>query len=245
VLGFSRNDTLGLILVCAYIAAVFFISEKAWKGDRAVGRKMLHISIGNIVFMLFLFDHWWVEVLIAGSALVFSLLTARRMQDYLKGLASSLNGGGSIKKACSAAIKWLTSVSASGAGNEFGLVYYCLMFTLLAFLFFKTPVVVAVGMLALAYGDGLGAVVGMKYGRHPYRLFDKKSVEGSLAVFVGAALAIFAGMAFYGVPLQDALWMSAAIGLVVSIVEGIAFSGLDNVAIPLSAVALFISFGVL
>ncbi len=232
------------MLVCAYIAIVFFFSEKAWKGDRAVGRKMLHISIGNIVFMLFLFDHWWVEVLIAGSALVFSLLTTWRMQDYLKALALGLDGSGIIKKACLTVIKWLSAVSASGAGNEFGLVYYCLMFTLLAFFFFDAPVVVAVGMLALAYGDGLGAVVGMKYGRHLYRLFDKKSVEGSLAVFAGAALAIFAGMAFYGVPIWDALWMSAAIGLVVSIVEGVAFSGLDNIAIPLSAVMLFISFGV-
>ncbi|MDI6896645.1 hypothetical protein [Methanocella conradii] len=96
--GFSRNDALGIVLVCAYIAIVFFISEKAWKGDRAIGRKMLHISIGNIVFTLFLFDHWWAEVLIAGSALVFSLLTTRRMQGYFMSLASRLEGGRGIKR---------------------------------------------------------------------------------------------------------------------------------------------------
>jgi phytol kinase len=100
-------------------------------------------------------------------------------------------------------------------------------------------------MLPLAYGDGLGAVIGRKYGRHPYRIIDKKSIEGSLAVFAGTAVALLAGMAYYGVPVYDAAWMSATIGLAIMVVEGVAPKGLDNLAIPLSAVGLFLLFGVL
>jgi phytol kinase len=117
------------------------------------------------------------------------------------------------------------------------------MFTVLAGLFAKNPVIVAVGMLPLAYGDGLGAVIGRKFGRHPYRIIDKKSIEGSLAVFAGTAVALVVGMVYYGVPLQDAAWMSAAIGLVIMVVEGVTPKGLDNLAIPLSAVVLFLLFG--
>jgi phytol kinase len=119
------------------------------------------------------------------------------------------------------------------------------MFTILAGLFATRPVVVAVGMLPLAYGDGLGAVIGRKYGRHPYKIIDKKSLEGSLAVFLGTAAALVVGMVYYGIPLYDAAWMSAAIGVVIMVVEGVAPKGLDNLAIPLSAVAMFLLFGVL
>ena len=246
MLGFSLVDVLGGILIYAYIGLVFLTVEKLWKGDRAVGRKILHIAMGNIVFILLFFSHWYAEVLIAGSALLFSLLITQRMQLYfLSKLTVSPNGESVFRKAYRKIIRQLSLVSASDAGNEWGLVYYCFMFTVLAGLFAKTPVVVAIGMLPLAYGDGLGAVIGRKFGRHPYRIIDKKSIEGSLAVFFGTAVALFVGMAYYGVPLVNAAWMSAAIGVAIMIVEGVAPKGLDNLAIPASAVALFLIFGVL
>jgi phytol kinase len=241
VLGFSLDDVIGMALVYAYIAIVFTIAEKLWKGDPAVGRKILHISIGNIVFILLLFNHWWAEVIIAGSALFFSLLITRRMQQFFLRLTKpDKENGHFFKNAFCCAINWLSGVSSSGAGNEFGLVYYCLMFTLLAFLFFRTPLVIAVGILPLAYGDGLGALLGQKYGRHLYRVIDKKSVEGTLAVFLGTVLALLVGMAFYGLPLPDALWKASLIGLAVAVVEGLAPWGLDNVAIPVVSVAIFL-----
>jgi len=246
LLGLSLYDTLGAILVYAYIGIVFLVVEKVWKGDRAVGRKILHIGMGNIVFILAFFTNWYAEVLIAGSALLFSLIITQRMQLYfLSKLTVSPTGESFFRKAYRKVIKRLSLISASDAGNEWGLVYYCFMFTVLAALFFKSPVIVAVGMLPLAYGDGLGAVIGRKFGRHPYRIIDKKSVEGSLAVFLGTALALVAGMVFYGIPLYDALWKSAAIGIAIMVVEGVAPKGLDNLAIPISAVLLFLLFGVL
>lgn len=244
MLGFSLHDVLGGVLVYVYIILIFLAVEKLWKGDRAVGRKILHIAMGNIVFILAFFDNWFAEVLIAGSALLFSLLITQRMQLYFLNKLTVVPGEESFfRKAYRKVIKKLSLISASDAGNEWGLVYYCLMFTVLAGLFARNPVVVAVGMLPLAYGDGLGAVIGRKFGRHPYRVIDKKSIEGSLAVFAGTALSLVVGMAYYGVPLQDAAWMSAAIGLVIMVVEGVTPKGLDNLAIPLSAVVLFLLFG--
>lgn len=244
MLGFSGNDTLGIILVYAYILLVFLIVEKAWKGDRAVGRKILHISMGNIVFILWMFDHWWAEVLVAGSFLVFSLLITQRMQLYfLSKLTLAPSKDSLFKKIYRKIIARLSLISASDAGNEFGLVYYCLAYTVLAFLFYGQPVVVAVGMLPLAYGDGLGAVIGQRFGKHPYKIVDRKSLEGSMAVFAGTAIAVLAGMVFYGIPFTSALWMAALVGAVVAFVEGAAPNGLDNLAIPASAVLLFLFLG--
>jgi phytol kinase len=150
-----------------------------------------------------------------------------------------------LRKIYRTIIKRLSLISASDAGNEFGLVYYCFMFTALALLFLTAPVIVAVGILPLAYGDGLGAVIGRKFGRHPYKIIDKKSFEGSAAVFLGTALALLAGMVFYGIPFYDAAWKAVIIGIVVTVIEGVAPKGLDNLAIPISAVALFLLFGVI
>lgn len=242
---FTLDDALGAILVYAYFAIVFFAVERLWPGDRAVGRKILHIAMGNIVFILILFDSWYAEVLIAASALLFSLLITQRMQLYfLSRLTVSPGKETILRKAYRKAITKLSLVSASDAGNEWGLVYYCLMFTALAGLFAKTPVVVAVGMLPLAYGDGLGAVVGRKLGRHPYRIIDKKSIEGSLAVLLGTAVSLTAGMAYYGIPLPTAAAMATVIGLAVMAVEAVSPRGLDNLAIPIAAVLIFLSSGV-
>lgn len=240
----SRNDILGIILVFAYVLVVFAIVEKVWKGDRTTGRKILHISIGNIVFILWIFDSMWAEVLVAGSFLVFSILITSHMKRFLTGpLKSEAVAEGLLRKIYRNIISKLSAISVSDAGNEFGLVYYCLAFTALAFLFYDRPILIAVGMLPLAYGDGLGAIVGLHSGKHPYKFIDKKSLEGSMAVFAGTMAAVLVGMLFYGMPLAGSLWKAMLIGAMVAVVEGLAPNGLDNLAIPAAAVLAFSAMG--
>lgn len=239
MLELSLKDVSAVLLVYAYIIIVFLIVEKAWKGDRSAGRKILHISMGNIVFFLWLIDHAWVAVAVAGSFIFFTLLITQRMQCYFLSRLTFADHGGILKKYYRKALTKLSLVSASDAGNEFGLVYYCISYTVLALLFFSQPVMIAAGILPLAYGDGLGGVIGKKFGRHKYRVFDSKSYEGSLAVFAGTVIAVFAGMVFYGIPVDEAVWKACLLGVAVSIVEAIVPGDLDNLAIPLSAVALF------
>jgi phytol kinase len=237
------NDVLCGVLVYAYVFAVIFAVEKLWKGDQAVGRKILHMSMGNIVFLLWLLTGPWTAFVIAGSFVVFSLLVTHRMQRYFRDMLSQSGEPTLFRRGYRKAIEKLSVISVSGAGNEFGLVYYCVAFLVLAFLFWDRPVIVAVGMLPLAYGDGMGAVIGRKFGTHQYRLLDKKTVEGSLAVFGATAIAVLAGLAFYGMPLINAAWMSLAIGAITAMVEAIAPYGLDNLAIPASAVIAFLLLG--
>lgn len=233
------DDVYGAILVFAYVAIVFFVAEKLWKGDKAIGRKILHMSMGNIVFLLWILDTPVAPVLIAGTFMIFSLLITHRMQLYF---LTSLSHGGKkslFQKIYRKIIAKLSLISASDAGNEWGLFYYCLMYTILAGVFFQQWIFVAVGILPLAYGDGMGAVIGRKYGKHKYKIIDQKSVEGSLAVLGATAVAVFIGMMFYGMAPGSAAWKALVIGVVVMIVEAIAPRGLDNLAIPVSAVTVF------
>jgi phytol kinase len=237
VLGY--NDALGTLITYLYILLLFLFVGKLWKGDRSLGRKLLHIGIGNIVFVLWMFDRWYAAVSIAIVFLIFCLLLTKTVQDCVAAFCAR-ESSGPVMKLVKDFISRLPLESLSDAGHEFGLVYYCIAFTILAYVFFKTPVVIAVGILPLAYGDGLGAIIGTKYGRHGYRLIDRKSIEGSLAVFAGTAIAVFAGMVFYGMPAGNVIMEAAVIGAVVAIVEGIFPNGLDNLAIPLSAVLVFL-----
>ncbi len=240
--GPAVSDVACALLVYAYVAAVIFAVERLWRGDPATGRKILHISIGNVVFLLWLLTSPWTALAVAGSFVAFSLLITPRALGLLRG-AFGDRGGGRLRGAGRRAVDRLAAISVSGAGNEFGLVYYCIAFTVLAFAFYDRPVVVAAGILPLAYGDGMGALVGLRYGAHGYRLIDRKSVEGSLAVFAASAVAVLVGLAFYGIPWPQAAGIALALGAITAVVEAAAPWGLDNLAIPACAVATFLLLG--
>jgi phytol kinase len=229
------------VLAYSYVGLVIFAVERLWKGDRTLGRKILHMSVGNIVFFLWMLTSPWTALVVAGSFILFSLLITGRVQQRFRDILVRIpEGSGRVYRK---ALDKLSAISVSGAGNEFGLVYYCIAFTALAFLFYDRPIVVAAGMLPLAFGDGMGAVIGMNYGAHPYAIVDRKSVEGTLAVFAAAAIGVAFGFVFYGMPLPQAAGMALCIGLVTALVEAAAPWGLDNIAIPVCAAGTFLLLG--
>ena len=235
------SDVLCAALVYAYVFIVLFVVERLYKGDQAVGRKILHVGIGNVVFLLWLPTGPWTALVVAGSFVVFTLLITRRMQRRFLDELGRDGGRTLLSRAYRHVIARLSTISVSAAGNEFGLVYYCIAFLALAVLFYDRPIVVAAGMLPLAYGDGMGAVVGLKYGAHRYAVFDRKSIEGSLAVFAATAAALSVGLAFYGMPLAPAVGKATAIGAITALVEAVTPRGLDNLSIPAAgAIALLL-----
>src|SRR5262249_60286906 len=91
---------------------------------------------------------------------------------------------------------WASRVAAAVSGDDerwSGLALYgisALGMTVLAFERAAFPA--AAGLLALALGDGLGGLVGRRWGRVRYRLpwAKSKSLEGSLAVAVFSAVGV-------------------------------------------------------
>jgi phytol kinase len=237
------SDLFCGIFAYVYVGLVFFAVERLWKGDGALRRKILHMSVGNIIFFLWLLTSPWTALVVAGSFVVFSLLITGQMQRYLRDITGHWREGTWMRNTGRKVLDKLSAISVSGAGNEFGLVYYCTAFTVLAFLFYDRPIVVVAGMLPLALGDGLGAVIGMSYGAHPYAIVDPKSVEGTLAVFAAAAIGVAFGLLFYGMPCQQAAGMALVLGLVTAVVEAAAPWGLDNLAIPACAAGTFLLLG--
>jgi phytol kinase len=125
----------------------------------------------------------------------------------------------------------------SGDGEAWsGLVLYAFsaaVFTAIGLLG-RSPFPAASALLALALGDGLGGLVGRRWGRFHYRVpwGKTKSVNGSGVVFVFAALATDVAASRFAVPLGGNRALTA--GLAAAVAEALAPRATDNLLVPLA-----------
>jgi dolichol kinase len=210
------SDVIGLLLVYSYVTILILISEKILKSYPNLSRKFLHIMVGNILFILPLFTSR--EVITFLAAAPFILLT------FLISPYSPL--------------KIKNKISASGHG--FGLVYYAISWTILAFFFYNQPWIIAVGIAAMSYGDGMAALIGERFGKHKFNISgDTKSLEGSLAMFLVLILSLFVVLIYYN-NLPTSYLVIVAVALVATVFEGITPKGLDNLSACFSAVVTYL-----
>ena len=215
-----QSDLLGLIFVYGYVAILLIISEKILSKYPTFSRKFVHIMVGNVLFILPLFATRFAMTFLAAAP--FILLT------FLMSPKSP--------------IKLDHKVSTSGHG--LGLVYYAISWTVLAFFFFDQPWIIAVGIAAMSYGDGLASLIGQKYGKHKYNILgDAKSIEGSLAMFFVLIFSLAGVLLYYGQPI-NALTV-VMVSLVATLLEGITPKGLDNLTACFGAVGTFLLLGIL
>jgi len=211
-----------------YILLMILISdrtERTFNWSRRASRKLLHILIGNFPFIILFFSESIFPVTIAASFVLVTFLATP--YSPLKGVRQRLMG-----------LQDTTS-----EGHTLGLVFYAISYTVLAAIFFKLPYVIAAGILPMAYGDSLASLIGQRYGKMKYRLFAQKTIEGSLAVFLGSIASVACGLGFYALfyPFSqvEILLLSTGVALIATVIEAISPSGLDNLTVPISC-ALFV-----
>ncbi len=198
-----------------------FIRRKlGWKAE--VTRKFVHVSVGLLIFFApSLFEVAFLPMLLAGTFILVDLVAVR------KGLLVGMHGT---------------------ARYSYGTVYYPFSFlVLIIFFWYDAPEIVSLGMASLALGDAAAAIVGESlHAPHEYHLTrDKKSLEGSAAMFVVTAVTLAGAMALLGLPPRlgwpSVLTASLAASVVATAWEAISSKGLDNFTVPLS-VAWALSF---
>lgn len=208
------GDITGVLFVYAYVAILLFISEKVLSKYPLISRKFLHIMVGNIFFILPLFEHAWVMAFVAAAP--FIVLT------FLVSPHSPL--------------KIVSETSAAGHGM--GLVYYAISWAVLAYVFFGRPEVIAIGIVAMSYGDGFASLIGTRFGKRKYNILgDWKSVEGSLAMFFFVVAVSAIALMYYAVPVNICAVIIAA--FVATLMEGVTPMGLDNLTVSLSAALIY------
>ncbi len=210
------GDILGLAAVYLYVALLFIFSEKAPIESRFVSRKILHIGVGNIIFILPLFETRWVMAFLAAAP--FILIT------FMVSPYSPFN----------------IQSKTSSDGHGLGLVYYAVSWTLLAYFFFQTPIIIAVGIAAMSFGDGFASLIGKRYGAFEFSLIkDDKTIAGSVSMFVFTALIISVSSWYYQFYPPNFLLVVPAVALAATVAEILTPNGLDNLSTSLTAAILY------
>ena len=214
-----QSDLVGVLSVYVYVAILLILTEKFMSKKYPIfSRKLLHIMVGNVAFLLPIFVTREIMAFVAaGPFIIFTFL----MSPYTP--IKSIRG------------------KTSAAGHSMGLVYYSITWTILAYLFFDNMVIIAIGILAMSYGDGFASVIGSRFGKSKYNLFgDEKSYIGSLSMFIFTLLMFIIAILYYGIELSNYVFLVLVfISLIGSIIEGITPRGLDNLFVPFIVVFLY------
>lgn len=128
-----------------------------------------------------------------------------------------------------------------GGLKDLGTVYYAISLFILSLITFngdKTPYIGLMGILAMGYGDGFAAVVGVRYGKHEFKILGyKKSLEGTLTVFLICSALAYVIMMVLGI--NNSFGISVILGLVATGAELLTPMGLDNITVPLITSGVF------
>jgi dolichol kinase len=211
-------DLAGVLLVYIYVTILLIVTEKILDFfPTDINRKILHIMVGNIAFLLPIFQTREVMAFFAaGPFIIFTFL----MSPYSP--IKSMRG------------------KTSGAGHRMGLVYYAIAWTVLAYLFFDYKVVIAIGILAMSYGDGFASVIGSRFGKHKFNIWgDEKSFIGSISMFIFTLITVFLALFYYQISIDGKIIILLYIILFATVIEAISPKGLDNLTVPFLAPFLY------
>jgi len=220
---------LGLCYI--YIVSVIVITGKiSHRLPKTLARKFLHIMIGNFIFVIPFFT-------LNTFPINFPFFVAAPF-IFLTFLVSPLSPLKSLR------LRMSGLVDVTGGGHPFGLVLYAVSYTLLALFFSDKPYILAAGIIPLAYGDAAASLVGQKFGKHRYNVLGRKSLEGSVGMFIVCFLILATGYLFFGypyaLPISNFIAATFAVAVVATVFEAITPKGLDNLTVPLGSAIVFL-----
>lgn len=209
---------LQLLFAGVWLAFVFGSAEllkRSISTDPEITRKVVHIGTGNIILLA-----WWLDI------------------PTWVGISASVVF--SIVMLLSYRYPFLPSVSGVGR-KSLGTFFYALSIGILIAWFWplRLPQYAVIGILIMTWGDGLAALIGQRFGRHPYRVWGmNKSWEGSLSM-VGVSFLIVYTLLWMVQGNVMATWVSAiSLSIIVSALEAFSKWGIDNLTVPIASAAM-------
>lgn len=216
------------VLYIIIAAGIALLGRKLFTIPDELFRKILHfILLGAYIPLVFSFEKWWMAALFATSLIVI-LFPTLAIFERVPMFSSFVNERkkGEFKSSMVLAVGMMAA-SVTVCWGIFGDRY-----------------LVLASIYAWGVGDALAALVGKRFGKHKIKCKfadSKKSVEGSLAMFICACVSVFVTLVVRGginLPLCAIIAVSAAIFCTVA--ELCARGGLDTVICPTTAMAVII-----
>jgi len=210
--------SLQIAIVALWIGLLLLVASllNRFGNDNAeVVRKVVHIGTGNVILFA-----WWLHIPVfvgVGASILASIVT------FLSYSFPILPGINSVGR------------------KSLGTFFYAVSIGILVAWFWtiNRPQYAALGILVMAWGDGLAALVGQRFGKHPYKIWEnKKSWEGSGTMALVSL--IVSGLIFLSVNGNNwQTWIvSLSVALVATILEAFSVYGIDNLTVPLGSAAL-------
>lgn len=204
---------LQIILVGGWLGLILGLAEALNRFstvESEISRKVVHIGTGNVILLAWLLHiPSWV------------------------GIAASIIA--SIMAIISYQIPILPSINSVGR-HSWGTLFYAMSVGILIGYFWSInqPYYAVLGILIMTWGDGMAAIIGQHFGRHPYEVWGmKKSWEGSGAM--GIVSFLICGLMLMS--LQGLIWQTWLVSVIVAIMavilESFSKLGFDNLTVPI------------
>lgn len=207
-----------ITIVGVWLGFVLVLAEGLYQVTNAsseIVRKIVHIGTGNVIILA-----WWLQVpaWLGIAASIFAGAIA--LLSYILPLFPGINSVGR---------------------KSLGTFFYAVSIGILVAWFWplEKPYYAAIGILIMALGDGLAALIGQKFGKHPYQLWgEKKSIEGSVTMAtISYAVTLVILLVVQGNSWQ--VWLVAiAVAMVATGLEAISKIGIDNLTVPIGSAAV-------
>ena len=204
-----------LSLVIIYLGTIISLAEGIYRLTTAnveFTRKIVHIGSGNVILIA-----WWFKLppwVLLIASLIASFIA---IISYFFPILPSIN---SVER------------------KSLGTFFYAVSIGILTYWFWivNKPQYTAIGILIMAWGDGMAAIIGKRFGRHPYQILGiKKSWEGSLTMMGVSFLIISIILFFTGESINLILITSLLVSVIATGLEAFSKWGIDNLTVPLSS----------
>ena len=220
------NDWSLMVLYLIGIIIVIGTSEltrKLFNWSPSTNRKIVHVLIGMIVSvspLIFASNYPAITL-----AIIFSIINFIALRTGL--------------------MKGMHSISR----KSYGTIYFPLAFLLLSIFWWNRPITIVVAMSIMTFADTFAAVAGEKL--HNVRNYviwtDKKSIEGSIVMYLISFILVFVITFFFShytnymsaYPITSIIILAGLIAAVSTISESISKYGSDNLTVPIISAIVF------
>lgn len=208
---------LQVLIVALWVGGVTLVAEELSRRNLASSetvRKIVHIGTGNVIVLA-----WWLNTptwLGIGASVLFGAIA---LLSYKFPLLPGINSVGR---------------------KSLGTFFYAVSIGVLTAIYWdQAPQFAVIGILIMTWGDGLAALIGQRFGKHPYTIGDlRKSWEGSLTMaLVSFAVTLLMLLVTQGFNLAI-LAVSLTVAIAATALETFSKYGVDNLTVPLGSAAI-------
>ena len=206
---------IAIFVIALWIVIVLliaFLSKRYFPKKEELSRKIVHIGTGPVILLAWLFD---IPKNIAFSTAL--LITIALGINYQYRLLPAIED---VKR------------------KSFGTIAYGISITFLLFLFWpRYASSVSIGVLSMAFGDGLAGLLGRSINSPKWSILGQtKSIVGTLTM--GSVVAIMTSIISSSNNLGIAPLEIIVISLIATILEQISPWGIDNLTVPIGVTCI-------